>query len=163
MTAGLVHVKRMRWDWWLLLVLALAAAGLLMATPSLIQPFSEQTAWYESPAMFPRMALLLALLGGLTECLLRRDAVKPGDSEELDSSEASMPYALAMVALFALYMVAVPWMGYLSSTVLFLLASGRLLGLPWRLTLMLSCAVSMAMWGVFVQVLHVYFGHGWLI
>lgn len=163
MTSDVLSIGRMRWDRWLLLLLALVAAGLLMATPRLIQPFSEQTAWYESPAMFPRLALLLAFLGGLVECLMRREAVDPADSEELDSSEANMPLALAMVGLFALYMLAVPWMGYLSSTLIFLLASGWILGLGWAVALLLGSSLSLIMWFVFVQLLHVSFGHGWLI
>lgn len=162
MTQGVLK-NGMRWDRWLLLLLAAMAVSLLMATPSLIQPFSAQTAWYESPAMFPRMALTLAVFGGLAEWWMRRQGVELGDSEELDSSEARMPQALAMVGLFALYMFAVPWMGYLSSTLLFLLASGWMLGLGWPVTLLLSGCLSLGMWLVFVRLLHVSFGHGWLI
>lgn len=163
MTARVRGIGRMRWDRWLLLLLALAAAGLLLATPRLIQPFSAQTPWYESPALFPRLALLLAVCGGLVECLMRREAVDPADSEELDSSAASMPLALAMTGLFALYMLAVPWMGYLSSTLVFLLASGWMLGLGRGVALLLGSSLSLLMWFVFVQLLHVSFGHGWLI
>jgi hypothetical protein len=85
------------------------------------------------------------------------------DSEELDSSTANMRQALGMLALFGLYMLAVPWMGYLSSTWLFLLVSGAWLGLSRRATLSLSVSLSLGMWLVFVKVLKVYFGHGWLI
>ena len=60
-------------------------------------------------------------------------------------------------------MLAVPWMGYLSSTWLFLMASGAWLGLSQRATLVLSVLLSVAMWVIFVKVLKVYFGHGWLI
>jgi hypothetical protein len=74
-----------------------------------------------------------------------------------------MRQALGMLALFGLYMLAVPSMGYLSSTWLFLMASGAWLGLSWRTTLGLSVLLSLAMWTVFVKVLKVYFGHGWLI
>jgi hypothetical protein len=54
-------------------------------------------------------------------------------------------------------------MGYLSSTWLFLLVSGAWLGLSRRATLSLSVSLSLGMWLVFVKVLKVYFGHGWLI
>ncbi len=153
----------MGWDRWLLLLLALVAAGLLMGTPRLIEPYSGQQAWYESPALFPRLALALVLVGGLCECLLRRKAVDPADSEELDSSAASMPLALAMVLLFGLYMLAVPTLGYLSSSLLFLLAAGRLLSMGWRMTLLVALGLSLGLWGVFVRVLKVSFGHGLLI
>jgi len=59
--------------------------------------------------------------------------------------------------------LAVPWLGYLSSTLLFLVASSRLLGLTWRTTWALSLPLSLVMWWVFLKLLKVHFGHGWLI
>jgi len=43
------------------------------------------------------------------------------------------------------------------------MASGAWLGLSQRATLVLSVLLSVAMWVIFVKVLKVYFGHGWLI
>lgn len=135
----------------------------MLATPQLITPFPAKAAWFESAAFFPRVTLALACLAGGVELYQRRHAVEVADSDELDSSSASMHQALGMLALFGLYMLAVPWMGYLSSTWLFLMASGAWLGLSQRATLVLSVLLSVAMWVIFVKVLKVYFGHGWLI
>lgn len=151
------------WDKGLVLLLALSAALVLLATPQLITPFPAQAAWFESAAFFPRVTLALACLAGGVELYQRRHAVEVADSDELDSSSASLGQALGMLVLFGLYMLAVPWMGYLSSTWLFLMASGVWLNLSWRTTLSLSVLLSLGMWLVFVQVLKVYFGHGWLI
>jgi Tripartite tricarboxylate transporter TctB family len=151
------------WDKGLVLLLALAAAAAMLATPQLITPFPAKAAWFESAAFFPRVTLALACLAGGVELYQRRHAVEVADSDELDSSSASMHQALGMLALFGLYMLAVPWMGYLSSTWLFLMASGAWLGLSQRATLVLSVLLSVAMWVIFVKVLKVYFGHGWLI
>jgi len=151
------------WDKGLVLLLALAAAAAMLATPQLITPFPAKAAWFESAAFFPRVTLALACLAGGVELYQRRHAVEVADSDELDSSNASMRQALGMLALFGLYMLAVPWMGYLSSTWLFLMASGAWLGLSQRATLVLSVLLSVAMWVIFVKVLKVYFGHGWLI
>ncbi len=153
----------LRWDRWMLLACSALAAGLLLATPQLIQPYPAQVAWYESPALFPRLALCLVLVGGLVECLLRRGASAEGASDELDSRAASMPRALAMAALFAVYLFAVPWMGYWSSTLLFLLAGGSVAGLGQRATWALALGMSTVMWGVFVHLLKVSFGHGLLV
>jgi hypothetical protein len=153
------------WSWdkgWVLL-LTLAAAAAIGATPALIHPFPAQAAWFESAAFFPRVTLALACVAGLVELYQRRHALEVADSDELDSSQASMGQALSMLALLGLYMLAVPWMGYLSSTWLFLMASGARLGLGRRVTLGLSVLLSVGMWLVFVKVLKVYFGHGWLI
>ena len=102
-------------------------------------------------------------MAGLFELYQRRNALELADSDELDSSAANIRQALGMLALFGLYMLAVPWMGYLSSTWLCLTASGAWLGLSRRATLGLSVLLSLGMWVVFVKVLKVYFGHGWLI
>jgi len=151
------------WDKGLVLLLALAAAAAMLATPQLISPFPAQAAWFESAAFFPRVTLALACAAGAVELYHRRHAIEVADSDELDSSTASMRQALGMLALFGLYMLAVPWLGYLSSTWLFLMASGAWLGLSRGATLGLSVLLSVAMWAVFVKVLKVYFGHGWLI
>ena len=161
MKAG--FAEPMGWDRWFLLVLALVAAWLLWRTHQLIEPYTGQQPWYESPALFPRLALALALVGGLGECLLRRETVDAADSEELDSSAACMPLALAMLGLFGVYMVAVPTLGYLSSSFLFLFAASRLLAMGWRTALLLALPVSLGLWGVFVLALKVSFGHGWLV
>jgi hypothetical protein len=145
------------------MLVALLAAAVLMATPQLISPYPAQAAWFESAAFFPRVTLTLACIAGMFELYQRRCSVELADSDELDSSAANLRQALGMLALFGLYMLAVPWMGYLSSTWLFLMASGVWLNLSWRTTLSLSVLLSLGMWAVFVKVLKVYFGHGWLI
>ena len=102
-------------------------------------------------------------LAGVVEVFHRRHAIELKGSEELDSSQARMSLAWGMLGLFGLYMLAVPWLGYLSSTLLFLVASSRLLGLTWRTTWALSLPLSLVMWWVFLKLLKVHFGHGWLI
>jgi hypothetical protein len=151
------------WDKGLIVLFALFAASLWMATPQLITPYPAQAPWFESAAFFPRVTLGLACIAGLMELYQRRRAVEVADSDELDSSSASMVQALGMLALFGLYVLAVPWIGYLTSTLAFLMASGAWLGLSRRATLTLSVLLSLGMWWVFVKVLKVSFGHGWLI
>ena len=151
------------WDRQLLLVLALMAGNLVMASRQLIVPYPEAALWYESAAFFPLLALGLMALAGLVEVFNRRHALELKDSEELDSSQARMGLAWGMLGLLGLYMLAVPWMGYLSSTLLFLVVSSRVLGFAWRTTWALSLPLALAMWWVFVKLLKVHFGHGWLI
>jgi len=152
---------RWSWDKGLVLLLALAALCMLLATPEMITPFPSQAAWYESAALFPRVTLGLAACAGLVELYKRRSTVEVADSDELDSSNAQMSQALGMLVLFGLYMLAVPWLGYLTSTLAFMLASGIWLGLGLRITLGLGVLFSLTMWWLFVKVLKVYFGHGW--
>jgi hypothetical protein len=86
-----------------------------------------------------------------------------GESEELDSSAANIQDAISMVVAFALYMLAVPFLGYLISTLLFLSVGCWLLRFDFRTSMLLAITLSATMWVVFVKVLKVYFGHAWLI
>ena len=147
----------------LLAVLALLAGGLALASRTLIVPYPQGVAWFESAAFFPLLALGLMALAGVVEVFHRRRAIELKDSDELNSSQARMGLAWAMLGLFGLYMLAVPWLGYLSSTLLFLVASSRVLGFSWRTTWALSLPLALAMWWVFLKLLKVHFGHGWLI
>ena len=107
--------------------------------------------------------MAIIVLGALGEWLIRRKDAKLGESEELDSSNANLPRAFGVMLLFVGYSVLTPVLGFLSSTLVFLILSGRLLGLPWRTTLLLAIPLSIALWAIFVIGLKVAFGHGWLI
>ena len=146
-----------------LLALALTALVLLASTPLLIKPFPAQAPWFESAAMFPRVALAIVVIGAIGELFVRRRNVKAGDSDELDSSAAHLPKALAVLVLFLAYSFLVPVLGYLSSTLLFLLLSAAVLRLPLRVNLALAIPLSLVLWGIFKLGLKLAFGHGWLI
>lgn len=146
-----------------LVVLALVALGLLLATPWLIKPFPQAAPWYESAAMFPRVALGVVIVSACAEFFLRRRNPKSTESDELDSSTANLPKALMIISLFVAYCFLVPILGYLSSSFMFLLVGGRIAGLSLRLALVLAGALSLVMWAVFQITLKVAFGHGWLI
>jgi cytochrome b561 len=148
----------------LLVIIALALATLL-ATPLLVQPFPTKAPWYESAASFPRAALLLVAFAGLVEIFLRlkSSTTKLGGSDELDSSAANIKLAAAALGLFCVYALAVPLIGFLVSTFAFLVACGLLLKLPLKQLFLLVTPLSFALWFVFVKILKVAFGHGWLI
>jgi hypothetical protein len=148
----------------LLAIIALALAALL-ATPQLIAPFPSQAPWFESAASFPRMALLIVGFAGVVEIFLRlRSATsKASGSDELDSSSANIKLAVSALALFCLYAFAVPVLGFLVSTFAFLIACGLLLRLPLTHIFLLATPLSLTLWFVFVKILKVSFGHGWLI
>jgi putative tricarboxylic transport membrane protein len=145
-------------------IIALAIAALL-ATPQLIQPFPLSAPWYESAASFPRAALLLVALAGLVEIAIRvkNKAIKPSGSDELDSSASNFKLAFGALILFILYAIAVPQLGFLVSTLAFLVACGLMLKLPVKQVLLLALPLSASLWFVFVKILKVSFGHGWLI
>lgn len=102
-------------------------------------------------------------VGGLFEIYQRRHQSESGESEELDSSAANIHDAIAMLLAFGLYMLAVPFVGYLSSTLVFLLVGCWLLKFERRTSLILAISLSFTMWVVFVKILKVYFGQSWLI
>ena len=159
---GALPRRGLRADRGLLLALALLALSLVLATPWMIWPYPHQAPWYESAALFPRVALALAALAALAEVVVRRRALQIGDSDELDSSAMRMPLGLGLLALFIAYSWVVPLLGYFSSTLLFLCACGWALRLTWRHTLLIALPMALLLWFVFVRVLKVAFGHGWL-
>jgi hypothetical protein len=59
-----------------LLVLALLAGGLALASRSLIVPYPHAVAWFESTAFFPLLALGLMALAGVVEVFHRRRAIE---------------------------------------------------------------------------------------
>jgi divalent metal cation (Fe/Co/Zn/Cd) transporter len=148
----------------LLAIIALAMSALL-ATPQLIAPFPSQAPWFESAASFPRMALLLVGIAGAVEIFLRlkSTATKTSGSDELDSSAANIKLAAGALGLFCLYALAMPLFGFLVSTFVFLMACGLLLKLPIKQVFLLVTPLSLALWFVFVKILKVSFGHGWLM
>lgn len=140
---------------------AVAAAGIAL-TPRLITPWRAEVPWYESAATFPRLALLLVVVGSALEALRRLRGHAPVASDELDSGAARMPRVAAALALFCAYAVAVPVLGFGVSSAVFVVATARAVGLPWRTALALALPLAAALWLVFVPGLRVAFGHGLL-
>lgn len=163
MDPAAARTTRLPIDRILLAGLAAAAAALLAATPSLIMPFPQDLPWYESTALFPRLALGLVVAGAIAEMAMRLRGHVGVEGEELDASASRAWQAAATVALFLAYSFAVPWLGFLSSTALFVVATARLLGLSWRLALALALPLATVLWAVFVLGLKVAFGAGLLV
>ena len=157
------RLARWSWDRFFLLALSFIAVYVWYFSTQLIQPYPHNANWFESAALFPRLSLLIVAVAGLIEIYQRRHQMAAGESEELDSSAANIQDAISMVVAFALYMLAVPFLGYLISTLLFLSVGCWLLRFDCRTSMLLAITLSVTMWVVFVKVLKVYFGHAWLI
>ena len=158
-----VRLARWSWDRFFLLALSFIAVCVWYFSTQLIQPYPHNANWFESTALFPRLSLLIVAVAGLIEIYQRRHQMASDESEELDSSAANIQDAIPMVVAFALYMLAVPFLGYLISTLLFLSVGCWLLRFDFRTSMLLAITLSVTMWVVFVKVLKVYFGHAWLI
>ncbi|MFY8014855.1 MAG: tripartite tricarboxylate transporter TctB family protein [Limnohabitans sp.] len=157
------RLARWSWDRFFLVALSFIAVCVWYFSTQLIQPYPHNANWFESTALFPKLSLLIVAVAGLIEIYQRRHKMAAGESEELDSSAANIQDAISMVVAFALYMLAVPFLGYLISTLLFLSVGCWLLQFDFRTSMLLAITLSVTMWVVFVKVLKVYFGHAWLI
>jgi hypothetical protein len=158
-----VRLARWSWDRFFLLALSFIAVCVWYFSTQLIQPYPHNANWFESAALFPKLSLLIVAVAGLIEIYQRRHQMASDESEELDSSAANIQDAIPMVVAFSLYMLAVPFLGYLISTLLFLSVGCWLLQFDFRTSMLLAITLSVTMWVVFVKVLKVYFGHAWLI
>ena len=156
------RLARWSWDRFFLLALSFIAVCVWYFSTQLIQPYPHNANWFESAALFPQLSLLIVAVGGLFEIYQRRHQSESGESEELDSSAVDIRDAIAMLVAFGIYMLAVPVVGYLVSTLAFLLVGCWLLKFERRTSLLLAFSLSFIMWVIFVQILKVYFGHSWL-
>lgn len=156
------RLAKWSWDRFFLLALSFIAVCVWYFSTQLIQPYPHNANWFESAALFPQLSLLIVAVGGLFEIYQRRHQSESGESEELDSSAVDIRDAIAMLVAFGIYMLAVPVVGYLVSTLAFLLVGCWLLKFERRTSLLLAFSLSFIMWVIFVQILKVYFGHSWL-
>ena len=157
-----VRLARWSWDRFFLLALSFIAVCVWYFSTQLIQPYPHNANWFESAALFPQLSLLIEAVGGLFEIYQRRHQSESGESEELDSSAVDIRDAIAMLVAFGIYMLAAPVVGYLVSTLAFLLVGCWFLKFERRTSLLLAFSLSFIMWVIFVQILKVYFGHSWL-
>ena len=135
---------------------ALGAAVLLPLVPRLIIGIHPGVPYYRSPALFPSIALALIAICGALHCvrLLRGAALATDDIEE-----PAAHWRVVVLAFlgYAAYAVAVPVVGYLPATGLFLFILGRLAGLGWRLPAMVAIALTAVLYLVFVVLFQVWF------
>lgn len=151
--------------YWRLSVLFLLAAGamvLWLATPWLIKPYPLEVPWYASPALFPRFALAVIAFAAVWELVRHRRGARSDGSDELDADNVDAGLAVRVILAFAGYAGLVPVLGFLTSSLLFLVICARLVGLGWRANLMLAIPLALSIWGVFVHLLGVSFGRGLL-
>ncbi len=146
-----------------MLVLVILALALLISSHWLIVPFPINVAWYESPAMFPALGLVLVLVGAAAQWFSRLESQDCAGGEELDSSAAQLGHAARVVLLFAAYAVITPWVGFATTSLAFIVTAGRVIGLPWKTCLGLGIPLAAGMWLVFVMLLKLSFGHGILV
>lgn len=144
-----------------LLFTAIAVAlcgGLYLATPHLITNYRADVPFFEGPAFFPRLALVVAVLAGLWhlgESWLGR--VREQGAEEIEIGVSRAGVAFAGMALLAAYILAAPIVGYAASTALFMLIASRVAGLGWRLSAGLAAATTAVLYAIFVIGLKVWF------
>jgi hypothetical protein len=81
----------------LLILLAVLAASMVLATRQLIVPFPQNAAWFESSALFPSLMLALAAVGAMVEAFRRRLPQPTTGSDELDASQARIGLAVAIL------------------------------------------------------------------
>ncbi len=132
--------------------------GLWLATPKLITNYRVDVAFFEGPAFFPRLALGVAILGGLWHLVERwLGRVREEAAEEIEIGASRAGVAFAGVALLAGYILAAPYIGYAGSTAIFMAIAARVAGLGWWLALALSAATTAVLYAVFVIGLKVWF------
>ena len=137
-------------------VLAAGAITLLVLTRRLIPGIPEDSAYYQSSAFFPRLALaIIAVCAILHARDVLRGASLSGD--DIDDPAGNWRLVLLSMTAYALYLLAAPLAGYTLSTLAFAVVVGVLAGLQWRLSLVVAAGVTAALYLIFVVGLGVWF------
>lgn len=156
--AGLTVKER---DGGLFLSAAIVVICLLLfaGTPWLITNFRADVPYFESPAFYPRLALAVAILGGVAHfrALKAGKVVLDDGSDEFEVGDARTGLAIAGLALFIGYLVLVPVIGYAPATFLFCAVSSRLAGLGTGVSVAMAAGIAALLYGIFVIVLKVWF------
>lgn len=155
--------NRVSFRWACMLTLAVLALLVLIFSRRLIVPFPVNVPWYESPVMFPALGLALLLVGACAQGFSRRELGEVAKGEELDSTAADLGRAARVVLLFVAYALVTPWLGFATSSLAFVIATGRVTGLPWTTCVALGVPLAVGMWLLFVVLLKLSFGHGILV
>lgn len=140
-----------------LLALGCAAAALALWRGDLVDIADPDAPFYRSPDFFPGLTLAIAAIGAL---VMAGRHVLSGPAAADDALPRSRPRAATVVAvsaLFALYIGAVPWLGYPLSTLAFAALALAVAGVPRRLVLILPLLIAATLWLVFAVLLGVWF------
>lgn len=135
-------------------VLGVAAAGLLVAAPALVDS-SGPDPFYKGPLIFPLIALAIVLASSLPAMI--RIATVTGRSWFIDGHGVPFP-AIALFALACLYAPAIAWAGLDAATLVFMLA-GLMITNPRRplRAVVTAVATTIILHLAFVTLLDIWF------
>jgi hypothetical protein len=143
---------------------ALIAVALFVVTPYLITNYRAEQSFYESPAFFPRVSLVIISIAGIWHAVTSwLGRVAAPDSDEIDAGDSNWLVALLGAALFAVYIATTPVLGFAAATAAFVFACSRIAGLPWRLGAKLTLVIVPTLYGVFEVGLKVWFPKAMLL
>lgn len=131
-------------------------AGLLVY--SLYQHSHSSIDWVMSPYLFPLLIsiFLLLLAVGLVAETIGKTKAETGQEETKNNGSAYRGKLLLSVAGILAYYLAMPYLGFIFSSLLFLAAMFWLLGeRRWQLILLLSAGTTFILYGIFHGLLHV--------
>ena len=117
----------------------------------------QSTTWPSSgdvagdPTVFPRALAAIMFASGLAFFILRRP---PPDREE-GTGELRTYRTLFLIGLTMLMALSLETLGLVTAGIVYVFAAQRLAGAPWRKALPFAIGAPIAIWLVFVTVLHV--------
>lgn len=137
-------------------ILLAAAVGYLHA-PDQIGGHRSDTVFYESSAFIPRLALAVVAICALIHVarVVRGASLDAG--EDLDDTGVDRRTVIGGMALFAAYALLVPVVGYLVGTFVFATATGCIVAVGWRTSIVCALMLSIVSVLVFVVALKVWF------
>lgn len=138
--------------------LLVMCAALWWKLGQLITGLANAPSWHESPGFFPALAMGLVAAGALGELWHHRRVVADGVGEdEIDATSSRIAPAMQSLGAFAAYAQLGPWLGYATSTLLFVTFMVLLHRLGAWAALLAGVLAAAILYAIFVLAFGVWF------
>jgi hypothetical protein len=144
-------------------LLGFTALAVALATPRLIAGHNPNQAYYLQSAFFPWLALTLVAVFGLIGAIQSLTGVERTQTDEIEAGESSLVLGLWGMLIFGLSIFVSMALGYAASIWITAVALGVLVRIRHTTLLVLSCLLSVTLYGIFVYGFRVWFPTAWIL
>ncbi|GGO85426.1 hypothetical protein GCM10011348_33930 [Marinobacterium nitratireducens] len=142
--------------------ISLVACLLMFNSDKVVSLQSTETDLYRSPVFFPTLALAIIAVTGIALVIQAFKKVPFMLDMDCEDSSPKLFISASLLFLFLFYSLSSNWIGYLFSTLLFLMTAFFLSGIRSKVNIVLSALISLSLYAIFVWLLDIWFPKPWL-
>ena len=143
--------------------MGLAGLVMIIATPHLIAGHNSDQPYYLQSAFFPWVALTIVCVFGFIGALQAFAGVERVQSDEIESGDSSVVLGVFGMVIFGLSVFVSLIFGYAISVWISALALGLIARLSFKLSILISSLLAVALYGIFVIGFKVWFPTAWIL